>query len=363
MFIIHTISSNDYFGAEKVLLEQCKALIKSGNRILIVVIRPQGACPLLEKLKEEKLDHYHLVSNSKFDLKAVFMLKKYLEQSKGHLVQSQGYKADIISLLACRLAGIPIISTIHGWTSEDAKVKFYENIQAYSWRFFDKVICVSEAYKKKAKQYGVPEEKIQVIYNGIYQKEQIVNSEVNGCFATGIIGRLSIEKGHQYFLEAAKKVLQQEKNVKFLIVGDGPEEGNIKETIAKLHMAEYVHMLGYVKDMASVYRQIDAVVIPSLREGLPNVLLEAMLNKKLVIASGVGGIPEVILDGVEGVLVKPQDSSAISEAIIMAIRQAQWRKTIVQAANKKVIEHFSFESRMQKIEALYQEVIKGHKAR
>jgi glycosyltransferase involved in cell wall biosynthesis len=372
--IIHTISSYNTFGPEKTTINESVILQKQDYKVTIVAICPKGMFPFLEKAKKAGVSCCHLVSNLKFDIFMVFKLQKLLSELKCDLVHSHGYKSDTISLIACHLAGVPIVTTIHGWTSKNLKVRIYEKIQAFCWRFFNRVICVSESYKQKALQNGVPEGKITVIHNGIMVDNRIIEGIENkrisflnrygipsNHFIVGIIGRLSIEKGHRYFIEAAYQVLKQESNVSFVIVGDGPEEDRIRKQIEQLGVNRNIHMIGYSKEMKEVYAALDAVVIASLREGLPNVLLEAMLYEKPVIAAKVGGIPEVIRDNEEGLLVPPASSSTIANTLLTLIRHPDQRKRISYAARKRVVEHFSFERRMTQIENLYKEVIQEHR--
>lgn len=372
--IIHAISAYGIFGAEKIVITESQILHKKGFKVIILDISPFVNSPFSKKVKQLDLPYYQLVSNSKLDLEAVFKLKDFLIREGCDLVHSNKYKADIISLMACRMAEIPIITTVHGWCSEDLKARAYELIQAFSWRFFDRVICVSESYKQKALQFGVCENKLKVIHNGIdvdgymIKDAQDVRLSVltkygipSHHFVAGIIGRLSIEKGHRYFVEAAKKLLKEEPNVSFVIIGDGPEENRIRKRIGYLGLNGHIRMLGYIEKPQEIYAGLDAVVMPSLREGLPNVLLEAMFYGKPVIATNVGGIPDVIRNNESGLLIPAKNSSAIVDTLITLIRHPEQKRRIGSAAKRRVLEQFSFGQRMAQIERLYQEVIQEHR--
>lgn len=368
--IVCTISAYDIFGAERQVINECLFFQAKGFKVTVVLILPNRNSVFLEKVKELGLPCYHLISNSKFDLSGVFKLRDFLKENKCDLVHSHKYKPDILSLIACRMLGIPVVTTVHGWCSEDLKARIYEKIQAFSWRYFNRVICVSESYKQKVLQWGVSEAKVTVIHNGImaddYTIKEIESKRISflkrhniptNHFTVGIIGRLSIEKGHRYFLEAAQKVLKQESNLSFIIVGDGSERSRIRELIDRLGLNGRIHMIGYIQDMKEIYAALDTVVIASLREGLPIVLLEAMLCEKPVIATNVGGIPEVIRNNEDGLLVPSEDSLSIAYALITLIRSVQERRRIGCAARRRVLEHFSFQRSMAQREQVYEEVI------
>lgn len=372
--VIYTISASGIFGAEKIVIKECQLLQKKGFKVMVVGITPIDASPFLDKIRQFGLPYYQIVSKFKFDLGAIVKLKTILKRERCDLVHSNKYKADIISLIASRLAGVPIITTVHGWCSEDLKACVYEKIQAISWRFFDHVICVSGSYKEKVLGAGASEKNVTVIHNGItpenYLGKDIENKRIpflrrygipTNHFIVGIIGRLSVEKGHRYFLEAAGRILKQEPNVSFIIAGEGKEESSIRKLIEHSGLNGHIRMLGYVEKMQEVYTALDAVVMPSLREGLPNVLLEAMLYEKPVIATAVGGIPEVIRNNEDGLLIPPKDSLAIADNLLTLIRNPEERRRIGFNARKRVLEDFTLERKMTKVEELYKEVIQEHR--
>lgn len=364
--IIHTISAHDVFGPEKTIINESRELLQKGYDVLIVLIHPKGDFPLLARIKKENIPCFHLISDYKFDLPGLVRLMGLLIKTKCTLVHSHGYKADIISLITSRILKIPIITTIHGWTKEDFKVRLYEKIQAFFWRFFDLILCVSESYMHQALKLGIEKNKLILLHNGIvisdYQiddSDKIKQSFINehgipkDNFIVGIIGRLSIEKGHKYFLEAACEVLQQNAHVSFVIIGDGIERNNIEHFIMNSPYKANFYVLGHVYDMKKAYAALDAVVIASLREGLPNVLLEAMACGKPIVATKVGGIPEVVTNNQNGFLVPPEDSMGLANAMAALIQDQNTRERFVAEAKRTILARFSFEHRMKRITDIY----------
>ncbi|MCK5267154.1 MAG: glycosyltransferase family 4 protein [Spirochaetes bacterium] len=370
--IVHTISAHNVFGPEKTIINESLALLKEGYKVVIILIHRRGDFPLLARIKQSNIPCFHLVSNFKFNFFAIFKLIKLLLKTKCNLVHGHGYKADIISLIACKMIGVPIITTMHGWTAEDCKIRIYEKLQAFFWRFFDLILCVSESYKQKAVSIGIPENKTVVVHNGIIINDYLLSgSEVlkknflnkygipGGHFIVGVVGRLSIEKGHRYFVEAALKVLSQEKDVVFVIIGDGKERKNIEDIIRNSKYSKNFYMLGHISSMQKVYAALDIVIISSLREGLPNALLEAMVCGKPVVSTSVGGIPEIIKNNINGVMVSPRDSDAIANALLALIRNPEDINRIVVAARRTILEQFTFKARMDKIKRIYEKMAKN----
>lgn len=368
--IIHTISAYDVFGPEKTVINECLALRDGGWGSTIVNFWDEPAPPIARKVAASGVTYYCLPSRAKFDPRAIGTLRELIHRYPRTVVHSHGYKADLYSLIGAYRETCPVVTTVHGWTSENLKVRLYERFQAFSWRFFDRVICVSSSYCELARTSGVAASRLVVIPNGIKpayavilrERERVVMRSALGIaqddVVVAIIGRLSIEKGHSLFLEAAKRILATEVRATFLIIGDGPERARIESIIKARGLGGRVELLGHRDDVAQLYAIIDILAICSTREGLPNVLLEAMLNAVPAVATAVGGIPEVVRSGANGVLVSPGNDENYVRALADLVEQCEWRKALGQAARETIVRDYLFERRMERIRALYGQV--GH---
>ena len=176
-------------------------------------------------------------------------------------------------------------------------------------------------------------------------------------FLIGIIGRLSPEKDVATFLEAAGFLSKKYKQLKFIVVGNGPEDEKLKKLAESRNLKEKVQFLGFIKEMESVYRSLDLLVISSKTEGIPLVILEAMKHAVPVVSCKVGGIPEVIENGVDGILVEPGNSHAIAEAIEKLLIDGNLYKRISKQALKKVETSFNRGIWIKKIEEIYQSMV------
>ncbi len=206
-----------------------------------------------------------------------------------------------------------------------------------------------------------------VIYNGI--KNDILRCEkegaANGVFTIGYVGRLTPFKGLDEFLAAVSLVIRKTTSVQFSLFGEETHQkllkGNYKMSLEKrgheLHIEKYVTFHGFVEDQRKIYSQIDCLVLPSYREAFPFVILEAMASGVPVIATNVGGIPELIADGETGFLIPPKNPKAIADAVTYVIENPEKVKTVVENARKLVREKFDYRENARQFVQLYRELL------
>lgn len=360
-YLIHTISSYDVFGPEKTILNECRDLLDEGWPCRIVNLWERDDIPFSDKVRARDIPYTCLSSNRKFDFGLVRALAA--ELPAGAIAHSHGYKADFYTVLAARRARVAAVTTVHGWTSENVKVRLYERLQAFSWRFFDRVIAVSRSYLELAQAAGVPANKLELIYNGIKPKaagganrRSALRTELGipvDALVVAIIGRLGPEKGHRAFLQAAATIAGVRADTHFLIVGEGAEHAALQAYVAERGLDARVAFAGHRDDVDALYDAIDVVAIASLREGLPNVLLEAMLNGVPVVAMGVGGIPEVIPSAEYGVVVPPGDVVRFTRELTALLADPARRQRIGAKAQQRIADEFLFSRRTEKMKALY----------
>ncbi|MCJ8503133.1 glycosyltransferase family 4 protein [Desulfatitalea alkaliphila] len=287
-----------------------------------------------------------------------------------NILQSHGYKSHVICLFLKVLTGNPWVAFFHGWVSGGKKIKFYNYLEKYLLKFADKVVAVSEGMVNGLNTVWIGKEKINIIYNAVDPNEYSSYAPTikireqyrinNAAPLVAVVGRFSPEKGHRYFVEALPKILKVFPGLKTLFIGDGPLKKELQQQINQAGLKSKVIFTGYQSNVQDFFREIDLIVLPSLSEGMPNVALEAMLFQKPVVATRVGGVPEVVLDGETGILVDPKNSEQLAEA---AIRLFKNRKTLHEfgmAGKCRVLKEFSSEERIKKIARLYNEVLRNN---
>src|SRR5262249_38555149 len=257
-------------------------------------------------------------SATRYFLHVISEVARELERLKADVVLCHGYKANILGRPAARRRGIPAIAVSRGWTAESWRVRLYEWMDRMHLRFMDRVIAVSQAQAEKVKACGVNDARINVIPNSIDPErfadpDPRYRTRMERYFRHGVsliigaAGRFSPEKGFDVLVQAAATVMEACPEVGFVLFGDGPEEGNLQPRIPMLGPARRVVMAGFRSDLDRYLPQLDLFVLSSHTEGMPNVVLEACAAGVPVVATAVGGTPEVVDDEASGWLVQSGD--------------------------------------------------------
>jgi glycosyltransferase involved in cell wall biosynthesis len=170
-------------------------------------------------------------------------------------------------------------------------------------------------------------------------------------------GRLSPEKGHRFLVEAIGMLKGNINNTHFVFCGDGPCQKELGKQSKELGISEILHFVGFRRDLKEIFETMDLMVLPSLTEGLPNVVLEAFACAKPVVATRVGGVPEIVEDGINGVLVPKERPDLLAKVINDCLSDPEKMRAMGEAGYQKVKSDFTFESQTQKLEAIYDEVL------
>jgi glycosyltransferase involved in cell wall biosynthesis len=260
---------------------------------------------------------------------------------------------------------LPWVAFAHGWTDEDRRIRAYNRLDFRLLRYPDAVVAVSQDVRRRLEAAGVPSSRITVIPNAVDLPTTAPRLEGGSWRASlglsplrpvvSVIGRLSPEKGQDVFLRACGVARRCGTPFTAVLVGEGPSTTSLRAQVEDAGLSPIVRFAGYHSDVSAVYRESDIIVIPSRSEGLPNVLLEAMALGKPVIATNAGGIPEVIRNGVNGVLVPIADPESMARAMSMLLTSAEQRAILGRNA-AATAPAFSPSTRAQRILALYDEV-------
>jgi glycosyltransferase involved in cell wall biosynthesis len=298
MKIAHLIDSAGLYGAEQVLLTLCKEQQRQG---LIPLIVSCGLPKEKEKAIESaaRAQSIELISwrmSAGINLGAMKELLLLLEKQGVRLVHSHGYKFNILlGLLARRAVGVPIVSTVHGYVKAKfpKKMWIYELLDRLLLQRFDAIVLVSQKMREiKAFKSST---KVHVIKNGIASECNSLPSALDAApFKLLAIGRLSPEKGFEYLIRALAEINQVTPVFELTIFGNGGLRNYLENLVADLGLGKQVVFSGFVEDAQQYFHQYQMIVMPSLTEGIPVTLLEAMRNKTPIIASAVGGIPDVL---------------------------------------------------------------------
>jgi glycosyltransferase involved in cell wall biosynthesis len=277
-----------------------------------------------------------------------------------------GYKANLLGRLAARRVGIPAVAVSRGWTGESLRVRLYEWLDRRHLRWMDRVVCVSSAQAAKVLRTGVRSDRVQVVPNAIdsarfvdvdsrYRRDLEKRFERAPTRIIAAAGRLSPEKGFDLLVTAAARVRHVHPDTGFLLFGEGACRQALQRQIESLRLTEHFVLEGFRKDLDALLPHFDLFVLPSYTEGLPNVVLEACAAGVPVVATAVGGTPEVLADGV-GRLTPPGDVGALTEAITDVLSRPEALHEMAVAGRRRAQENFTFASQAQSYQALFAEL-------
>ena len=367
MRVLQLISSEGLFGAERVVLELSKSLQTRDCHPIVGIIKNEYN-PHVETVDEAMANNIDTVifpCKSQFDMSVISLIRTFIRDKKIDVVHCHGYKSNFYGLLASK-GNIATVTTNHNWLKSHWKLKIYCFLDSLWIRYFGRIVAVSEGVKADMLKYRVPEKKIRVIDNGIDLdrfSQEISTENVRKEFGLngnskviGTIGNLGHEKAHSNLLKAAKGVIETDKAVRFLIVGDGALREYLMEEAVTLGIENHVIFAGYRKDIPELLSLMDIFVLPSIKEGLPMVLLEAMAAKKPVIATKVGAVPKVLRGGA-GILIEPGEVSGLKEAIRDLIEDREELQKLAANGFTRVKDMYSSENMSKSYLALYKDLI------
>lgn len=294
----------------------------------------------------------------RFDPAIIGQFRRALDKFKPDVYQSHGYKGSMLGRFA-RRRSVRWQAVFHGFTWENPLVRLYHALDVRWLRRADSVVVVSRAFGRELERRGVDPARIRWVPNAIDEAalartdsgenlRRLWVGDEDSVLA-GVIGRLSPEKGPDVFLRAFAAAAPRAPRLRAVMVGDGPELEPSRRLAGRLGLEGRVVFAGFRSDLAAVYRALDLLVIPSRSEGLPTVLLEAMLLGVPVVSTAVGAVPDVIEDGTTGLVVPAQDEPALAAALERLAADGALRASLAQAAGRFARERLSVQRRTKEI--------------
>ncbi len=355
-------------GPERQMLGLACALAPSIKPVFLCLREGGKSQPFMDALGRHGHDVVSLRRNYPHLVGVVREVAARLRAVSAQVLLTHGYKADIIGLPAARMAHIPVVMVSRGWTSATRRVRFYEKIDRCALRMADHVVCVSEGQARKVRAARVPPERVSVIRNAIDTTrfdtiDDKAATLLHGLFPDKMrhivlaVGRLSPEKGFEILVGAAAKVCALREDVGFALIGEGPMLRSLQKQIASLNLQRSFILAGFRGDVDRLLPHASCLAQSSYTEGMPNVILEAMAASVAVVATDVGGTPELVVDGETGLLVPAASADAMAEAILKVLDDSMERARMGAAARERIEEHFTFAAQAVTYERLLQEVL------
>ena len=362
--VLQLISSSGYYGAENMLLNLCASQDTAGcrNSLLLFYNVHVPSVEFYERARRRGISVRMVHCRGRADWRAVREIKQYIAEDGIDLVHTHGYKADLYGYFAARGAEKPIVATCHNWLGGTAALGIYNRLDRMVLKRFSAVAAVSEGVRERLLKSGMAAKKINLIGNGIdvaaFERGEAL-PELRGVDRTviGVVARLDLQKGFQYLLDAVRELAPQFPSLHVVVVGDGPDRGAIEQMIEQKGLRDKVMLAGTRSDIPNVYASMDIFVLPSLNEGLPMTVLEAMAASKPVIATRVGGIPKIVQEEKSGLLVNPGDAPALRDAIARLLGDGDLCRRMAAAGHEWVAKDYTADAMARQYRALYDEVL------
>ena len=362
--VAHIITDLDIGGAEMMLLKTLRNFKNEKYEHLVISLKPVGK--MGEMFKAEGFKIYSLNLNIYNSVSGLMKLLSILRKEKPHIAHNYLFHADILGRIAAKAAGIPIV--ISSLRSVEIGGRLREILLSITDFCVDGVTAVSKAVANAHISKGTTKrKKIRLIYNGVELENNRFGDASLARRSTGIeegtfllltVGRAEEVKGHTFLFDALRTLKDRGYKFKLLAVGRGEEK--LRGDIAKRRLENEVILTGEKEDISELLTASDAFVLPSLWDGMPNALLEAMAAGLPAVATRVGGIPEVITDNETGLLVESKDSNAIAGAIERIMREKGLRERLARNAKNYTRENFDIKKTVSGTRELYEGLLRGH---
>jgi glycosyltransferase involved in cell wall biosynthesis len=358
--ILLVIDSLDIGGAERHLVDLATCLDERGYGVEVAC---SAAGPLADELGERSIPLHVLCAakvKRRTDARFALALRRLVAARRPDLVHAHLYASANAAALATVGTGIPLVVTDQTeapWRSWHARLA-----SRWVYRRAARVIAVSEAIREcLGEGYGVPAEKIAVVRNSVTPPpdDGRRGAPRPGGPVVGTVARLQPEKGLCFLLDAVPAIAAEVPGVRFVLVGDGPLRGELREQARRLGVEERVEFLGNRADARRLLDGFDVLVLPSISEGTPLTIVESMLAGVPVVASGVGGIPEQLDDGRTGLLVPPGDAHALARAVTRTLTEPGLAGELASAARAWARVELGHERMVERIESVYREAAGG----
>lgn len=353
-------------GPEKTILNSPRFLAPAGYRMICAYMHPPGDpgfAELRRRAVERDAPLVSIADRGPWDWKVVTNLLNLCRRERVAIYHGHDYKSNALGLLLARFWPMRLITTLHGWVKHTSRTPLYYRVDRFCLPRYEKVLCVSEDLQREGLNSGVRPEQCLLLENGVDTTEYTRTHSPDEAKArlglprhrliVGAVGRLSEEKGFDLLIRALATLLGQGLDAHLIIAGEGDDRSRLEVLIRELGLSERVQLLGYRSDTLLLYQAMDVFALSSHREGLPNVVLEAMALETPLVATRVAGVPRLVEDGVNGLLVDCGDLPGLTGALDALLRDAALRQRLAREARRTVESKYSFAVRMAKLAAIY----------
>jgi glycosyltransferase involved in cell wall biosynthesis len=357
-------------GPDKTILNSPRFLAGTGYRMLCAYLHPPedpGFDQLCRKALARNAPLLSVPDRGPLDWRVVPRLLDICTREGVTVWHGHDYKSNVLGLVLRRFWPMRLVTTVHGWVQRTRRTPLYYWLDRLSLRHYEKVYCVSEDLYRACRSSGIAAARCELLENGIDLAEYARRRGVAEAkrkvglspqrLVIGAAGRLSAEKGFDLLIQAVDRLLASGLDVELVIAGEGDERPALQALATRLGRADRVRLLGYQSNLSGWYEAMDVFALSSLREGLPNVLLEAMALEVPVVATRIAGVPKLITDGENGLLTEPGSVDALTAALGRLLTDPDLRGRFRQEGRRTVENRYSFAVRMERLRASYDRLL------
>ncbi len=359
-------------GPEKTITNSPRYLAEHGYGSACIYLHPPndpGIRTLQQLAAQREAPLIAVEDRGAVDLRSLRNIGTLVTQMNPAIIHAHDYKTNAMAILLRRRFSGPVLTTEHGWGVKNWKLALYYSLDRRLLRYFDHVFCVSQDIVEKCRQAGVPAQRCTLLDNGIALDEYAIpTSAVRHAARAELrlpqdlpllaaVGRLSDEKGFDHLIRAVALLSSRNMHLHLAIAGSGSDQSRLMNLVIESGLQDHVTLLGHLLDVRTLYQAADMFVLSSLREGLPNVVLEAMAMRLPVVATDVGGVARLVCDRKTGLLVPPRSPEALANAIHTFCDDRGFAERCAVHGREKVETEFSFATRIEKVVAVYDRLL------
>ncbi len=357
-------------GPDKTILNTPRHLWSAGYHTICAYMHPPGD-PGFEVLRHKAASWQapllSVPDRGPWDWRVVSRLLTVCRRERVTIWHGHDYKSNALGLLLRRFWPMRLVTTVHGWVKQTRRTPLYYRVDELCLPRYEAVICVSEDLRDRCLARGVPADRCVLVENAIDTDEFARRTDTATAkqrlglpaerLVVGAVGRLSAEKGFDLLIRATHKLLRAGHDLQLVIAGEGDAESELRALIAELGVGDRVWLAGYQADPRPLYEAMDVLALSSVREGLPNVVLEAMALGVPVVATRIAGVPRLVRDGETGVLVEPKSVEELTAGLARLLDDADERGRLAAAGRRTIETSYSFAARMRAIRAIYDDLL------
>jgi glycosyltransferase involved in cell wall biosynthesis len=354
-------------GAERLQVTFAAAIDRARFDLHVCTLRPAPGLSITPELRALGVPVTELNQRNSYDIPALASLVSYIRRNRIDIIHTHLLASDVMGRMAGFLTGRPVVSTIHNSREDlDAEPSRRQWLERWTARFMARRLVVVSALLREeiASWFRLPLERVVTIPNGVdigrfrrgpdFDRQVVRRDLLGGDYPlVANVARWTVQKDQKTLIDAARIIGESRPDVRFLLVGHGPLHDDLVAQAEALGVGDRIVFAGFRDDVADVLAASDLFVLSSLWEGMPIALLEAMAASCAAVCTDVGGVPQVLQEGVTGLLVPPNDPPALADAILRYVNDPEMRRQHGEAGLRWVEEHYSMQAWVKKLEELY----------